>query len=360
MRITLSFLIICLGFWSSICGQQSISIFNGSFEKDIHGAGKTPYGWYPYPDAKTSSPDIHSRYYTYFNVSQEPSEGDRFISLATRADGSAEGICQYLEEPILSEVKYQLTLDLSLSEKFESHTKDSEVIQSFNNPCRLEVWGFNRSRVKDTLLAISTTVDHTEWKSYKFFLQPEMQVNDLCLFVSYPPVNSKYTNGNILMDNIQPLLQMYNHPALPADPEILTNKSDEDLSEILKRVKQELLSSGATSPELKIFLSVSDVEKKLLNQTVQNYIYNTDRSVIFQHIKILEAIQANNLSAVIKRAFSAYLNPQTATQEDVDFFNSSEAIFQKANSEKSLLTSKLNYLKVFRKQFVDEVKSILY
>jgi len=341
-------------------GQEQLNLFNSSFEKDVHQSSKTPWGWYPFPDDKTSSPDIHSRYYTYFEVKHVPSDGDRFISMVTRPDGSTEGICQFLESPILTENKYRLKMDLSYSSELKSKMLKSDTLVAFNNPCLIEIWGFNRFQEKDTLLAVTPTVDHEDWKTYNLMIDSEIQINDLCFITSYPTLDAIATPGNILIDNIQPIEAMYNHPALPTDPSLLNNRSDEGLSEVIRKIYPELISNPNTSANLKVYLSIPEIEKSLSNQSIQSYIFNTDRAKILQHLKIMDAINAKHLSNIIRRSFRAFINPQNATQEDSDYFSSSDALFKQASAERSLATSKLEYLNIHRKAFIAEIVEKLY
>jgi len=345
---------------STTNGQDRLNLFNSSFEKDVHQSSRTPWGWYPFPDDKTSSPDIHSRYYTYFEVKHVPSDGDRFISMVTRPDRSTEGICQFLEHPILTENKYRLKMDLSFSETFESKMLRRDTLVSFNHPCVIEVWGFNRFQEKDTLLAVTPTIDHQDWKTYNLMIDAEMQINDLCLIASFPDGTITPRPGNILLDNIQPIEGMYNHPALPTEPSILQSKSNEDLSEILRKVNPELKSNPQTSANLKIFLALPEIEKSLSNQTIQNYIFNTDREKVLRDLRIMDAINAKHLSQIIRRSFRAFIHPDQATQEDADYFSSSDALFKQASAKKSLATSKLEFLNLHRKSFIEEVIELLY
>ena len=343
----------------SISSQSIIPIFNGSFEKDTHKASQVPFGWYPYGDPKTSSPDIHSRYYTYFGVTQTPVHGDRFVSMVTRNDWSTEGICQFLEAPMLTNGKYRLKMDLAMAEAFQSKLKNDTLAQ-FNAPARIEIWGFNRGQEKDNLLASTANIDHSDWKTYSILLNIPMQINDLCILASFPEGISSPTNGNLLLDNIQNLEEIYAHPALPTDPKLLQEKSLEDLATIIEKLEPDLISLSETSAQLKIFLRVSNLENALKNQSVQNYIYNEDREEIIQHIKILNAIGADHLAEIIRRAFRSYVHPQDVTQSDVDFFNSVDAIYQKASSERSLLKSKLQFLENHKTGFLKEIESQLY
>ncbi len=343
----------------SLNAQSIIPIFNGSFEKDRHKASQTPFGWYPYGDPKTSSPDIHSRYYTYFDVTQLPSDGDRFLSMVTRNDWSTEGICQFIETPMLTNGKYRLMMDLSTSNDFQSRLKN-DTLAKFTNPARLEIWGYNRSQELDSLLAVTATLNHTDWKTYSLILTVPMQINDVCIVVSYPEGTVSPKPGNVLIDNIQNLEEIYAHPALPTDPNLLQEKSLEDLANIIEKLEPELISFSETSSMLKVFLSVPAVEKALKMQTVQNYIYNSERIDIIQHIKIMDAIGAKKLADIVRRAFRSYIYPEQATQEDVDFFSSVDAIYQQASTEKSLLKSKLQFLEAHKESFLEEIKTQLY
>jgi len=124
--------------------QRTISIYNGSFEKDLPGSGSTPSGWYAFPNDQTGSPDIHGRHYTYFSVTQTPSDGDRFVGMVTRPNGTYEGICQILEVPLEKGDKHIFTADFSRSDILESNVYGQTSMVNFNNACIVELWGFSR------------------------------------------------------------------------------------------------------------------------------------------------------------------------------------------------------------------------
>ena len=72
----------------------------------------------------------------------------------------------------------------------------------------LQVIGINTQNRQSELLAETTPVGHTDWKNYRFKLQPQMDDYDyLQLKVFYVVGTNTAYNGNILIDNLSPIIQ---------------------------------------------------------------------------------------------------------------------------------------------------------
>lgn len=162
-----------------------INFTNPSFE-DKPQQSASPAGWQSLTPGST--PDIQPG---IWGLMMAPQEGQTFVGLVAREDGTAEDIGQTIKEDLRSGVCYGFSLFLAHSTKYAGYI----------HPLRLRVWGSSRRGGKDQLLASSPLVEHTEWKSYKFQFIPNNTVRYITFEAWYGPgVLFKY-KGNILLDN---------------------------------------------------------------------------------------------------------------------------------------------------------------
>ena len=180
------FMLLLLGFSPILTGQ--IYLDNSSFEGEPADA-TIPVGWHEC--AELTTPDILPG---VWGVYMEPAEGETFVGLITRSDGSYESIGQRLKQTIPAKECYQFTLDLA----------HSNTYSGFNAPIRLRVWGGSTRCRKDQLILETKFISHTDWTTYPILFFAESPINYL-LFEAYLDNNSKPRKGNILIDNISKL-----------------------------------------------------------------------------------------------------------------------------------------------------------
>jgi len=175
---------LCTGLMAT--GMSQITLDNASFEGEPQDA-TVPIGWHPC--APGSTPDILPGAWGVYN---EPSEGDTYMGLITRKEGSWESVGQRLSAPMKANECYNFSLDLA----------HSKTYANYNKPLKLKIWGGNTSCNKDILLAESTYIDHTDWKRYHFKLFPtDLTVNYIIFEAQFMDGLYFEYNGNILIDN---------------------------------------------------------------------------------------------------------------------------------------------------------------
>ncbi len=193
MRKTLASLIrfplFCL-FWlagiAPAAGQ--IYLVNPSFEGDPQDA-TVPVGWFPCREGTT--PDILPGFWGVFT---EASEGETFVGLITREDGSWESIGQRLPETLKAGECYSLSVDLA----------HSLTYAGYNEPVRLRVWGGTEKCGQDQLLFDSGRVEGGEWQSFETDFTTKGPIRYL-LLEAYFHEQGKLARGNVLIDNIGPV-----------------------------------------------------------------------------------------------------------------------------------------------------------
>ncbi|MCB9283956.1 MAG: hypothetical protein H6563_07785 [Lewinellaceae bacterium] len=167
-----------------------IYLINPSFEGDEPQDATVPAGWHACKMGTT--PDILPG---IWGVYTEPSEGETFVGLITRADGTWESIGQRLSAPVLPKDCYTITLDLA----------HSKTYAGYNNPIRLRIWGGVTKCNKDQLLAESKFIEHTDWETYSFQFVPKQPLNYIILEANYTDGSNFSYQGNILIDNVRPI-----------------------------------------------------------------------------------------------------------------------------------------------------------
>ncbi|MBT8231564.1 MAG: hypothetical protein HKO66_01430, partial [Saprospiraceae bacterium] len=120
-----------------------------------------------------------------------PEDGDSYVGLITRGDGSFESIGQRLSHPLSNEHCYQFSIDLSFSDNYSG----------YNNPLFLKIWISNKRGHRQQLIYKSPKIDHLEWKTYNVeFIPAEIsQYIIIEAFISDERIPYK---GNILLDNM--------------------------------------------------------------------------------------------------------------------------------------------------------------
>ena len=193
MKKIAPFLILALSILSVAQAQSPDSkppIFwqNPSFEGEPANA-TVPIGWIGCEPLTT--PDILPG---FWGIYQEASEGETYVGLITRANGSWESITQRLERTIEVDDCYVFQLDLARGATYSG----------YNQPLKLRVWGSTDRCSKDQLLFESERIEHTYWKTYRIEVKSEQPIRYIILEAFHQEGKFRYS-GNILIDNLTPL-----------------------------------------------------------------------------------------------------------------------------------------------------------
>ena len=183
MRKYLFASILCVFAINHLCGQ--ITLDNASFEGEPQDA-TVPVNWFPCE--KGTTPDILPG---PWGVQTEASEGETYMGLITRKNGTWESVGQRLSEPLKKKTCYKFNLDLA----------HSKTYSGYNKSIKLKIWGGTRSCKKSQLLGETTFIDHAEWKNYQFQFVTKKKINYIIFEAYYMDGLFFHYNGNILIDN---------------------------------------------------------------------------------------------------------------------------------------------------------------
>ncbi len=207
----------------SLQAQDVIQLQNPSFEDVPRKGAFTSFpirGWYDCGAAKfpgESPPDIHPVASTAWEVSKDAYHGETFLGMVTRYNDSWESLSQPLTTPIQAGVCYSFSVFLSQSEQYKSGTSRSpDLLENFVRPAVFLFWGGNTYCDKAELLGESPPVSNSDWKLYKFLLQPQRTHRYITIEAFYKtPILEAY-NGHVLVDGMSDLVPV-DCPMIPQD-----------------------------------------------------------------------------------------------------------------------------------------------
>jgi len=182
-------LLITLFLFGSFSLIAQIPFNNTSFEDEPADA-TVPMGWFPCEAGTT--PDILPG---PWGVELEAEEGETYVGLITRSDGSYESIGQRISIPLAKDNCYEFTLDLA----------STDTYSGFNGKIKLRVWGGTRKCKKTQLLYESKLIENDEFEEHKVSFTAEKKIKYIIL-EAYNPESNAPIKGHILIDNLSNIL----------------------------------------------------------------------------------------------------------------------------------------------------------
>ncbi len=182
--VLLFFSIILICPTSDLTGQ--IYFDNSSFEGNPEDA-TMPTGWHHCLDGTT--PDLLPG---PWGVIKEAHEGDTYLGLISRENGTWESIEQRLSQPMKRGECYQFSLMLSYTKKYAG----------YNLPLKLRIWGSSSKCGRDQLLAETRFVRHEDWRKYDFDFYPKADINYVIFEAHFADGVYISYKGNILLDDL--------------------------------------------------------------------------------------------------------------------------------------------------------------
>lgn len=186
-HIELFLFVICISF--SVNLHSQIVLNNASFEDEPADA-TVPMGWFPV--ATGTTPDILPG---FWGVYHEASDGETYVGLITRFDGSFESIGQRFSSRLDKENCYRFSIDLA----------QSKTYAGYNDPLKIRIWVSNKKGKRTQMIFESEYITHPNWKTYEVDFQPEFNAKFI-LIEAFHTDNEVNRSGNILLDNITSLV----------------------------------------------------------------------------------------------------------------------------------------------------------
>ena len=168
---------------------QTINLVNPSFEETPQDA-TMPAGWHSCKQGTT--PDIMPG---PWGVNTEAFDGETYMGLITRENGTWESIEQRLSEPLKKGECYAFNVKLCYSKQYAG----------YNLPLKLRIWGSETKCSRNQLLAETDFVKHTYWKKYEVDFHVKQNINYIIIEAHYADGVFIPYKGNILIDDISPI-----------------------------------------------------------------------------------------------------------------------------------------------------------
>lgn len=165
-----------------------VYVINASFEGNPQDA-TVPAGWFPCEPGTT--PDIMPG---PWGVYQEAAEGDTYVGLITREDGTWESIGQRLPQALKAGECYAFTVELA----------HSDTYAGYNKPLGVRIWGGGAKCAKNQLLLKTGLIKEPDWQAFEVQFVPKQTINYILIEAHYKDGAFSY-QGNVLIDNISPI-----------------------------------------------------------------------------------------------------------------------------------------------------------
>ncbi len=223
MKTLLSILFLGASFFTF---GQKFELQNPSFEDEPRFA-QPPSGWDNCGQAGETPVDIHPT--GVFGVTTGAVDGDTYVGMVTRDNGTWEAIGQPLAQALEKGKCYALSLYAARSAKYTSVSRKTNKSANYNKPVTIRMWGGQSQCDRGVLLAVSPPVSDDSWNLYTFYFQPKVHCPYLTIEAYYADSPFQYYNGNVLIDRASPIEQVScDDSRRPVVPE-LTPPAETDL-----------------------------------------------------------------------------------------------------------------------------------
>ena len=194
-----------------LLSQDTLFVMNKGFEcdiKDTRNFQDLKYWHDCHFFARRSPPDINFKYSSHWNNTIDPIEGNSYVSMVIRDDGTYEGIYQNLVTPLKKGETYKFSIMLCTSPLYESPiNSDIRNVYSFNGPIVLEVFGQDEKTEEYIFLDTTGEIKNHIWKEYTLSFKPN-QDYDILLLRAYYTDESHPVNCNLLMDDMSDIYRI--------------------------------------------------------------------------------------------------------------------------------------------------------
>lgn len=161
---------------------------NPSFEGSLMQSGGPP-DWDTCSEAST--PNVQPYLY---GVYLPPSDGNTYLGLLTRVNGTIEDAYTTLNIPLSKDSCYKFEIDLAFWEEMGNYP--------YVDPIFIRIYGTNETCVKDNILWTSPVIENTDWETSEFMIHNDaFDVTEINIESNF--AQSFYYKGYMLLDNIR-------------------------------------------------------------------------------------------------------------------------------------------------------------
>ena len=194
-----------VGFGESLLAQELLA--NPSFEDEPH-AAKSPRGWYDCGEPGESPIDVHSDTTEFFGVREVPVEGETFVGMVVRSNGTRERLSQRIPANFYPDVEYEFSIYLSYTLDYWSlvrnpGTGEYDVGQpvSFGEPAALSLSLGNAYCNESQVIKVWPAETAGAFQEVSVRFSPDTVYSYILLQAEYSnDFDEDAYNGNILID----------------------------------------------------------------------------------------------------------------------------------------------------------------
>lgn len=192
--------------------MDTIHFINPSFEgQPLEGGFQNSSflkGWRDCGFRGETPPDVHPVRGGNFSVGKTPAHGNTYIGMVTRDNDTWEQISQKLKKPLKAGKCYSFLIDLARSEMYLSQSRLTGKPSNYVNPIKLRIHGGNEICGKEELLGETSLIKNNKWLTYSFIINPKEDYKYIVLEAFYDTPTLYPYNGNILVDNLSPIIEV--------------------------------------------------------------------------------------------------------------------------------------------------------
>ena len=198
---------LCLLGRAFLSAQDDVAIFltNPSFE-DIPRVSAAPRGWTDCGFLGESAVDVQPEPHREFKVYKPAFHQHTYLGMVVRDNDTYERVSQRMSNAMQAGQCYEIKLHLAKSDQYQSQSRLTDASVNYDTPARLRIRGSYGNCDPGVVLGVSPLVDNEDWRQYTIKLEPEEDFTHIVLEAYYnTPILFPY-NGNVLVDNVQPIV----------------------------------------------------------------------------------------------------------------------------------------------------------
>lgn len=205
-------------------GDESglITFTNPSFE-DYARVAYAPRGWTDCGFPGESAVDVQPDPQRTFQTVKPAQHGNTYLGMVTRDNDTHERVGQRMSIAMRAGQCYELRIQLARSELYMSRSRVTDQDANYINPIKLRIrGGFGNCDLRE-VIGESPLVANWDWQEFRIKLRPAEDYTHIVLEAFWKqPILFPY-NGNILVDNAQPLRPV------ACDEDLYEPRPDEEL-----------------------------------------------------------------------------------------------------------------------------------
>ena len=174
---------------------------NTSFEQGRAGHAMVPFRWKNCGSKEESPTDLHSSSdgVDFFEVRNRAADGDKYIGMVTRSNGTTECICQEIPG-LLAPGTYDIALLAALPDRLQSYDRRTNRPANYAQPVMLEIVGISTND-RAVVLATTDRIEKDSWEMIRMEVSSPVALKRIELRTIH--IGEKPYNGAVLVDRFE-------------------------------------------------------------------------------------------------------------------------------------------------------------